>query len=326
MKRTLLNITRTWIILILAAMFFVVSCKKDEEAINETLELVKYLESSVDPISFMPSIRTAEQVYTSNLTDDVYIIDVRAAADYDTAHIENAVNVSLANILNHLETTDLSAYDEIVLVCYSGQSAAWGASLLRLAGFNNVFSMKFGMSSWHPNFSGPWNGNVSNQYFGDYETTAHAKPAQGSLPELNTGFEDPEDILDARIDVIFAEGFGEAGIGNSTVMGATGNYFIVNYWPENQYLDPGHIPGAYQYTPKADMVLAEDLKTLPTDQTVVVYCYTGQTSAYMAAYLRLLGYDAKSLKFGANGMIYDNMPQSKWSAPAEGYAYWTPGM
>lgn len=26
----------------------------------------------------------------------------------------------------------------------------------------------------------------------------------------------------------------------------------------------------------------------------------------MAAYLRLLGYDAKSLLFGANGMIYDN--------------------
>jgi rhodanese-related sulfurtransferase len=55
------------------------------------------------------------------------------------------------------------------------------------------------------------------------------------------------------------------------------------------------------------MNLAADLKTLPTDKPVVVYCYTGQTSAFMAAYLRLLGYDAKSLKFGTNGMIYDKM-------------------
>ena len=70
-----------------------------------------------------------------------------------------------------------------------------------------------------------------------------------------------------------------------------------------EYLDPGHIEGAIQYTPSVDLAVDEALKTLPTDKTVVVYCYTGQNSARIAAYLRLLGYDAKSLKFGANGMI-----------------------
>jgi hypothetical protein len=39
----------------------------------------------------------------------------------------------------------------------------------------------------------------------------------------------------------------------------------------------------------------------------VVYCYTGQTSAFTAAYLRILGYNAKSLLFGTNGMIYNEM-------------------
>jgi len=53
------------------------------------------------------------------------------------------------------------------------------------------------------------------------------------------------------------------------------------------------------------MRLDEDLKTLATDKKVAVYCYTGQTSAYMTAYLRILGYDAKSILFGTNGMIYD---------------------
>ncbi len=69
----------------------------------------------------------------------------------------------------------------------------------------------------------------------------------------------------------------------------------------------GHIPGAVQYTPSASLSYAQELKTLPTDKTVVVYCYTGQTSAFVAAYLKVIGYDAKTLLFGANGMMYDTM-------------------
>ena len=75
----------------------------------------------------------------------------------------------------------------------------------------------------------------------------------------------------------------------------------------------GHIEGAMQYTPKVDIHSDEFLNTLPTDKTVVVYCYSGQTSANMAAYLRVLGYDAVSLVFGANGMIHDEMTAGKWS-------------
>ncbi|MDF1575369.1 MAG: rhodanese-like domain-containing protein [Bacteroidales bacterium] len=63
-----------------------------------------------------------------------------------------------------------------------------------------------------------------------------------------------------------------------------------------------------------DLAVDEVLKMLPTDKTIVVYCYSGQNSARIAAYLRVLGYDAKSLKFGANGMIYDEMTKSRWRA------------
>ncbi len=67
----------------------------------------------------------------------------------------------------------------------------------------------------------------------------------------------------------------------------------------------GHIPGAIQYTPNQDLYSTAFLNTLPTDKTVVVYGYTGQVSASIATYLRILGYDARSLKFGINGMAYD---------------------
>jgi rhodanese-related sulfurtransferase len=57
-----------------------------------------------------------------------------------------------------------------------------------------------------------------------------------------------------------------------------------------------------QYTPKADLKMSTFLKTLSTEKPVVVYCYTGQTSSHVAAFLRVVGYDAKSLLYGANGM------------------------
>ena len=92
-----------------------------------------------------------------------------------------------------------------------------------------------------------------------------------------------------------------------------------------EYADPGHIIGATQYEPKTDIALDAALKTLPADETIVVYCYTGQTSANLVAYLRLVGYDAKSLKYGTNGMIYDQMTTSQWTDGAiSGYTYWTP--
>jgi hypothetical protein len=38
-----------------------------------------------------------------------------------------------------------------------------------------------------------------------------------------------------------------------------------------------------QYTPNVDLALDAALKTLPTDKTVVGYCYTGQNNVRIAA-------------------------------------------
>jgi len=310
--------TKFLLLSLFLSLLIVSSCKK-EDSVVESEVLIDYLETTVNPVNFMPSIISAADLQSANVLGQVYIIDIRSSDDYNDGHIANAVNVAAGSIVDHVESADLSGYDKIAVVCYSGQSAAWATSLLRLKGYNNAYSLKFGMASWNPEYSGTWNNNVGNTYATQFETTSNSKPEEGSLPELSTGYENGEDILDARMSVILSEGFTPAAISASEVFANLENYYIVNYWPSNHYSDPGHIPGAVQYTPKASLTLDTDLKTLPTDKTIVVYCYTGQTSAYMAAYLRLIGYDAKSLKFGANGMIYDQMPASKWTAPSEGY-------
>lgn len=295
--------------------------------VTEAEMLVEYLE---DPTSTakdyanttMPAIKTASHVKELNTLGKVYIVDIRSADDFVLGHIENAVNVASGEVLDHIEGVDLSGYDEVSIVCYTGQTAGWATSLCRLMGYEKVFSMKFGMCSWHEDFAGKWNSNISNERAAQFTADVTAKGEAGDLPILTTGGATGEEILEARVDAVFAEGFGAAKIDNGTVFGALSNYYIINYWPEAEYLDPGHIPGAIQYTPKETIKLEADLTTLPTDKPVVVYCYTGQNSANLAAYLRVIGYDAKSLLFGANGMIYDLMTKSTWSEAAiMGYDY-----
>ena len=146
------------------------------------------------------------------------------------------------------------------------------------------------------------------------------KAAEGDLPKLNTGETDAEDILRARVEAVFAEGFNAAKTTNGDVFGNASGFYIVNYWVQDHY-DWGHIPGAVQYTPKADLSYQTALNTLPTDETVVVYCYTGQTSAHVAGYLRVLGYDVKSLVFGVNGMAWDGMPGTRFVEDTEVHDY-----
>jgi rhodanese-related sulfurtransferase len=49
------------------------------------------------------------------------------------------------------------------------------------------------------------------------------------------------------------------------------------------------------------------MSTIPVDKTVVVYCGTGHNSGFVTAYLRLFGYDARTLKYGNNGFMHDRM-------------------
>jgi rhodanese-related sulfurtransferase len=62
----------------------------------------------------------------------------------------------------------------------------------------------------------------------------------------------------------------------------------------------GHIPGAINI-PWNQIAKAENLAKLPTDQPIVVYCYTGHTGQVAATVLKSLGYDVQNLKFGMMG-------------------------
>lgn len=308
--------TKIWMFVILLGVLLISSCKKDEDTTIESQVLAEYLESTDSPLgkdfvnTDMPTIMPASEVKTLNATGQVYIIDIRSAADFATGHIANSHNIALADIVNHIATVNLANYTKVAVVCYTGQTSGFAVTILRLLGYDKVFSLKWGMCSWHADFAGKWQTNIGNTYASQFTSTPTEKGLLGEMPELSTGYKSGQEILEARVNAVLAEGYGAASVSTKTVFDNLNDYYIVNYWPAGQYTDPGHIPGAIQYTPKESMKLATDLKTLPTNKPIALYCYTGQTSSFLAAYLRLLGYDVKSILYGANSMIYDIMVTS----------------
>ena len=66
----------------------------------------------------------------------------------------------------------------------------------------------------------------------------------------------------------------------------------------------GHIEGARNIPWAKGM--QESFSTLPKDEQIVVYCYSGQTAGQTVGILRLLGYDAVSLKSGMGTPVTGN--------------------
>ena len=314
------------IYLLFAALLLVTGCKKEDDnnpitptKIDEAAELAKYVESNNDYLyagaSFVISAATYRTEYVADASK-IYTIDIRSAADYNAKHLKGAVNVTLANLYTHIKGLTLANYKYVVVACYTGQTASYGVSLVRamlpLADGNKVVALKWGMSSIDSSFAtNYWLAKTANTRATQFVTTdPPAKPAKGALPTLSTGKTTGKEILEARVNELLTAGF-NIGVSEATVYTTLSNYFIVNYWPLAPYKDPGHIDGAYNYEPSTKPFKVDSvLKTLPTNKPVVLYCFTGQTSAYAGAYLKLLGYDAKSLLYGANSMIFDKMKAS----------------
>ena len=302
-------------------MFVNVGCSSDDETpvtppvtIVESDVLVQYLEANGDFINSTstPSLITASDVNAAILaSENIAILDIRSATDFGTGHIQGAVNVAPADLLTYYQTNNLSAKTKVVIACYTGQTAGFATSILRLMGYSNVWDLKWGMCSWA--YPSRWQTAVLNGQANPItiQTTANAKNTAGNLPTLSTGKTTGPEIRDARLATVLSEGFGSASIDRTTLYANLSNYYILNYWSVADY-NIGHIEGAIQYTPRADLKLATLLKTLPTNKTIVVYCYSGHTSSFIAPYLRSLGYDAKSLLYGTNNLFYNTMPGTKW--------------
>ena len=270
---------------------------------------------------------SADALY-DNLNDgdesnDPYIISVRSQEHYDLGHIPGAVLMDAKTLFTEANLATLPTDKEIVVYCYTGQTASQVVSALNALGYD-AYNLSFGFGAWNmdPNAGSKWfDETVSGQ---DYPTTTE--------PTVTTMIAHPPATPLAGTTQAAAEAYFSGGTKNISAAdlydnlndGDTSNDpTIISVRSQADYENAGHIQGAIWLDVKA-MFGQDGLVGVDPDRPVVVYCYTGQTSSQVTSVLNMLGYEASSLLFGMQGWTMNDDVRVKSFNPdthSFGYPY-----
>jgi rhodanese-related sulfurtransferase len=274
------------------------------------IELNRYvLNQDVNPSSI-----SVDEVY-SNM-NNYLLIDIRERPLFINGHIEGVKNILPADLPDSLKKWDLSRYAKIVIIGKTGQDGAYVTCLLRILGVSNVFYMDFGMAYWNRIFSDDWINARKNYSVRNFNSFAYKKGIFYALPEINfpNNSSSMNDKIKDRISLLLKEEYDLLGI---SLKDAYNNYFdyglnqfsgcyMICYGPDflytggdiSMYGKAGHPASSVYYNPQADIKSTTYLQTIPSDRPVIIYSLNGQQGAFLMAYLRLLGYDARNINFG----------------------------
>ena len=333
-KNTILNIIFFVVPILLAA-----GCLKDNVnpvksfVTSDAINMLTYLESHGDIInsrSTLSAFVSAQDLYSDS--SSYVILDIRDPQLFAGGHISSAINIQSSELLAKVKSIDTT---KVILVSQNGQSASYYGGLLRLDGLNNVYILNFGMASWNSQFAGYWNTNGEEKPYGwkmepnadAFNSVLYPKGPFTDLPDVKLSISgDIKTKIELRIQDLLSEDFKDginydASLSLPSVYSqdvfSSSNYSIGDSTFDDQYIvcydtfSVYQIPGSrdiYATTHPAHSVFYNyynDLKslyylqTIPNNKKVVLYSLYGMQSAFATAYLRLLGYNARSLLYGA---------------------------
>ena len=319
---------KKYLFLLILSIIGLSGCLKDDVSpvynfnLADNALLLNYLETQGDYInsSNMPSIVNVDDVY--NNLENYLIIDTRTNTEYIAGHISGAINIKNDSLITYLNSIDIYKYPKIVLVSSDGQASSYYTCLLRLYGVSNVYSLLWGMAQWNSVFSSVWTQNIGDNYdvTRDFVYPDITYDSLSNLPQVN--FQNSEDSFEkkvkSRISEIINIGFTDSVSYTKINPGGIGfngesadNFFIVCYAERPVYsqhkLQPysvGHFPNSIVLSPDRDLKSTLFLQILPDNKKIILYSCAGQLSAFGVAYLRVLGYDAKSLLYGGSDLFY----------------------
>ena len=316
--------TKTLLLFFVSAMFLLGSCrdntstKSENEIADNTVIVVKtkaqkladevFKEGRVIRADKAPKVIKADDVYKS-LGRNILVIDLRGAKDFASGHITNAVNIKMSEVIDYAQARGFPMYDKVVMICYTGQTASYSAAVLQMLGHDNIYVLEWGMCGWNKKFSKKWIKNISDKGLEKLVTTPYEKNAISELPVIVNKKNSGSEILYTRAREILKEGFGSAAVNFSYTNANAKKAYVVCYQPEALY-KKGHIDHAVLYNQDDSFNLSTDLLTLPTDKTIIVYSNKAYQSAYITVYLKMLGYNARTLKFGANSFMNKSLKES----------------
>ena len=91
----------------------------------------------------------SQEQLLSKPPEGALILDVRTPGEYADGHVPKAVNISHDQLASRLSELDSDKDRPIVLYCRSGKRAGMAASVLKKAGFRNLYHLEGDMLGWH---------------------------------------------------------------------------------------------------------------------------------------------------------------------------------
>ena len=119
------------IILIVLVVFLLVGCEDKGESNNVSNNINKSAIKSID-------CNTAKD-YSARANH--FLIDVRTKEEFDSYHMENAINIPLDNINKILEDVNIKKSSIIIVYCKSGVRSSSAAEKLISLGYKNVYDL-----------------------------------------------------------------------------------------------------------------------------------------------------------------------------------------
>jgi len=80
--------------------------------------------------------------------EDAVVVDVREPAEYVGGHIPNSRHIPLSQLDKRLPELDKFKARSLIVSCASGNRSSSACAKLRRAGFEKVYNLSGGISSW----------------------------------------------------------------------------------------------------------------------------------------------------------------------------------
>lgn len=91
---------------------------------------------------------TPDQFNQLLLLDDVQVVDVRTAEEYQSGHIEDAVNIDVQKNDFKTKVSKLDKSKPVLVYCRSGKRSEKAATTLESMGFKRIVNLEGGMLAW----------------------------------------------------------------------------------------------------------------------------------------------------------------------------------
>ena len=79
---------------------------------------------------------------------DAVVIDVRDSNEWNAGHIQGARHMALAQLGTHLSEIEKLKTTPLIVCCANGMRSGSAVSVLRKAGFEQVFMLSGGIAAW----------------------------------------------------------------------------------------------------------------------------------------------------------------------------------